>query len=350
MYKLLNQVKLERKGFPMKHLSSLVIRWISLAIILIVLGLIWAIFNHLYIYTSDAFVDGQVMAITPQIDGKVIKVFTHEGMTVKKGQPLLKIDATPYLLQLDQDIAALQTARNDRAQIVASIQSAKVTEKAARLSAFHTFQLWHHMSGTARIAFSRQDIKTARYNFDAALADYDKSQHDITVLQKQLGPKGQPYPPIVKALADIKTDKFNLTKTILRAPNNGIVTNDHLLPGAIATAGQPLFALVEPSKFWITARYKEGSLRNMKLGQRVSVYLGMYSWHRFTGTVTDMGYGVNRRQASNAVVSSTLPYLEQTENWIQLSQRFPVRIKLDQAPKNMPYRIGASARVFIHRT
>jgi multidrug resistance efflux pump len=178
---------------------------------------------------------------------------------------------------------------------------------------------------------------------------YQKAQHDLAVLQKQLGPNDTIFPAIAQAKASIHTDLYNLGKTVVRAPASGIITNDYLLPGAIVGTGTPLFALVEPSHFWVIGRYKEGALQHIHVGEQVSVYLKMYGWKKFTGTVSDIGYGVNRRQASNAVVNSSLPYLEQTEDWIQLQQRFPVTIKLDTAPSDTPYRVGASARIFIHR-
>jgi membrane fusion protein (multidrug efflux system) len=333
----------------MKKLSSLTIRWIIFIVIIALLWGAYALFNYFYVYTSDAYVNGNVISISPEISGKVTNIYIHEGITVKKGQKLLRIDPTPYQLKLDQDLAALQTAKNTHAQLVASIQAAKTSKNAAKLTAKHAYETWKHMSGKARTAFSLQAIKTARYNLDNAVAMYLKSEHDLTILRKELGPINKPFPAIIQAKADILTDQFNLSKTIIRAPAAGIITNDYLLPGSIATPTQSLFALVEPYHFWVIARYKESALQHIKIGYPVSVYLKMYAGKKFTGTVSDIGYGVNRRQASNTVVNSSLPYLEQTENWIQLQQRFPVRIALANPPKGMPYRVGASARVFIHR-
>ena len=205
------------------------------------------------------------------------------------------------------------------------------------------------MSGLASKAFSEQAIKNARYDYDNAQALYEKSIADTMALEKQLGEKNQVFPAIAQAQISIQLDQYNLSKTIIRAPASGIIINDYVLPGSFVSPGISLFALVEPSQFWVTGRYQEGALSHIHVGDKADVYLKMYGWKKFTGTVTDIGYGVNRREASNTVVNSSLPYLEQSENWIQLQQRFPVTIELDAAPKEMPYRIGASAKVFIDR-
>jgi multidrug resistance efflux pump len=334
----------------MKQLSALTLRWISLAAILILIWLGYMLFNHFYVYTSDAYVDGQVIGITPEISGKVLSVSSHEGMVVEKGQELLRIDPTPFILQLKQDLAALNTAKNNKAQLIASIDAAKANESAAKINMTHTQAIWQHMSGLASSAFSEQAIKNARYDYDNAKALYEKSIADTLTLEKQLGEKNQVFPAIAQAQASIQLDQYNLSKTIIRAPASGIITNDYLLPGSLVSPSVSLFALVEPSQFWVTARYQEGDLSRITLGEKATVYLKMYGWKKFTGTVTDIGYGVNRREASSAVVSSSLPYLDQTEDWISLQQRFPVTIQLDHPPKDMPYRIGASAQIFIHRS
>lgn len=334
----------------MLKLSSLAIRWIIFILIIIALWVAYAVYNNYYVFTSDAYINGKAVGISSETLDKVTKVFAHEGMHVKKGDILFTTDPRAYQLQLQKDMASLQTAKNDRAQIVASIAAAKAEQKAAFINLQHTKATWQHMNGVARAAFSEQTVKDAKFEYDNAAALYNKSVHDIAVLQKQLGPKGQAFPEISQAVTAINLDRYNLSKTVVRAPADGIITNQYLLPGAVVGDKSPLFAIVEPNHFWVTARFKEGALRHIKIGDKVSIYLKMYGSHKFTGTVTDIGYGVNRRQASSTVMPSSLPYLEQTEDWIQLQQRFPVTITLDPAPANMPYRIGGSARVFVKRS
>ena len=333
----------------MKKLSALAIRWIIFIVILGVIAIGYLSFSHFYTFTSDAYVDGHVIGITPEISGTVTQVAIKDGMQVKRGQLLFKIDPRPYQIKLQQDKANLQDAYNQQAQLVASIAAAKADKHAAYLTTQHTKATWQHMAGVARAAFSEQAVKDAKFNYDNARALLDKANHDIAVLQKQLGPRGTPFPAIATAKANIRLDHYNLSKTVVRAPSAGIITNEYLLPGAVVNPQNALFALVEPNHFWVKARFKEGALSHIKVGDKVSVYLKMYGLHKFMGTVANIGLGVNRRQNSNMVVQSSLPYLEQTEDWIQLQQRFPVTIQLQSAPTAMPYRIGASARVFIHR-
>src|SRR6187200_187106 len=67
-----------------------------------------------------ASVQGKVnVEIRPQVDGYLVKMFVDEGAYVKAGQPLFKIDAAPYIEQLNNAKASLQLAQ-------ASLQKAQV--------------------------------------------------------------------------------------------------------------------------------------------------------------------------------------------------------------------------------
>lgn len=113
-------------------------------------------------------------------------------------------------------------------------------------------------------------------------------------------------------------------------------------------ASDALFALIESKKWWIETRYRETAIRLIKPGDKALIKIDMYPGKTFHGHVASIGWGINRVQAGN-VASSSLVYLQPTEDWIQIAQRFPVQIEIDDASDEYPLRVGASAATTTYR-
>ena len=99
---------------------------------------------------------------------------------------------------------------------------------------------------------------------------------------------------------------------------------------------------METKKWWVVTRYRETSIRLIKPGDKATITIDMYPGKVFHGHVGSIGWGINRVQ-TGSVAPSTLVYLEATEDWIRIAQRFPVRIYIDDVSDEYPLRIGASA-------
>ena len=118
--------------------------------------------------------------------------------------------------------------------------------------------------------------------------------------------------------------------------------------GQYIKTGEGLFALVETKHWWVVTRYRETAIRLIKPGDKAKITLDMYPGKTFHGHVKSIGWGINRVQSGD-VVQSTLAYLEATEDWIKIAQRFPVRIFFDDLSPEYPLRIGASAVTTTYR-
>ena len=109
--------------------------------------------------------------------------------------------------------------------------------------------------------------------------------------------------------------------------------------GAYAHPGGPLFTLIDTRTWYVVANYRESKLKNIHLGDHVDLYLMGHPDRRFNGTVESIGYGVF---PEDGAVAGGLPNIDRTLNWVHLSSRFPVRIRvLDPDPQM--FRIGATA-------
>ena len=101
-----------------------------------------------------------------------------------------------------------------------------------------------------------------------------------------------------------------------------------------------LFAIVEQKNWWIQANFKETDLSRIKVGQPATIKLDIYPHHVFHGVVEALS------QSSGAIFS-LLPPENAAGNWVKVTQRFPVRIRISDLDPDYPLRAGASATVKI---
>ncbi len=156
--------------------------------------------------------------------------------------------------------------------------------------------------------------------------------------------RNQDSKAIDKAQAALKAAESGLQKTQLKAPVSGYISHLNWTVGQFLQAGVDQFALIDNSKWWVVANFRETSLRLIKPGMNVRIQLDMYPGQTFQGHVDSIGWGVNV-SLSGASEGSLLPDIKRTENWIHLAQRFPVKIMIDSHDETSPFRVGASAKV-----
>lgn len=148
---------------------------------------------------------------------------------------------------------------------------------------------------------------------------------------------------VEQAQAGVERAQLELDYATIKAPVDGIVGKIAASPGAIARAGVPLFPLVDTSKWWVDANFKETDLPRIEPGQKATISLDLFPSHELSGEVEAI---------SPASVSafSLLPSENATGSWVKVTQRFPVRIRLNSKSGDPEMRVGASASVTIDTT
>jgi membrane fusion protein, multidrug efflux system len=134
-----------------------------------------------------------------------------------------------------------------------------------------------------------------------------------------------------------------LDTATIKSPVDGTVGKISIRPGSVVRAGVPLFAIVDGSKWWVDANFKETDLTRIHPGQKATVSVDIYPDHEFSGVVEAVS-------PMSTSAFSLLPPQNATGNWIKLTQRFPVRVSLSLKPDDPTMRIGASATVTIDTT
>lgn len=180
--------------------------------------------------------------------------------------------------------------------------------------------------------------------FEAALK---AAEAKLTLAQQQAtGPAAQS--PAAKANIDqaqagVDQARLELDHATIKAPVDGIIGKVRVRPGSIAKAGMSLFPLIDTSKWWVDANFKETDLSRIEPGQKATITLDLFPSHEFSGEVEAVS------PASGAAFS-LLPAENATGNWVKTTQRFPVRLALTLKPGDPEMRIGASASVTVDTT
>jgi multidrug efflux system membrane fusion protein len=133
--------------------------------------------------------------------------------------------------------------------------------------------------------------------------------------------------------------QLNLKWTRVVAPFDAYVTAMNISEGAYAHVGTPLFTLIDARNWYVIANYRESKLKTINIGDPVDVYLLGHPDRKFNGRVESIGYGVFPEDGQ---VAAGLPQIERTLNWVHLSSRFPVRIRVSD-PDPKLFRIGSTA-------
>jgi multidrug resistance efflux pump len=294
--------------------------------------------------SNDAYVSANIVNVTALVSGPVTQLYIKENQSVKKGEKLIEIDPLPYIYAVQQAKAKLNIAKlnykNEEIAVLKAQQQLKQSQIMLSLSQDHykrysQLQVQGDMAKItiinltdkikeqeSAVTVAEQELKTAQINFD-----------DNEILAAQ---------------AELDKANYLLQHTTLFAPEDGYVTNFNLRIGQYIQVGQGLFALIETKQWWIVTRYRETAIRLIKPGDKAKITIDMYPGKVFHGHVKSIGWGINRVQSGNAA-PSTLVYLEATEDWIRIAQRFPVRIYIDDLTDEYPLRIGASAETTTYR-
>ena len=148
---------------------------------------------------------------------------------------------------------------------------------------------------------------------------------------------------VEEAQAGVQRAQLELDGAIIKSPIDGIVGKVLIRPGTLARAGASLFPIVDTSRWWVDANFKETDLTRIHTGQKATVYVDIYPDHTFSGEIEAVS-------PVSTSAFSLLPPENATGSWIKLTQRFPVRVSLTLQPGDPPMRIGASASVTVDTT
>jgi membrane fusion protein (multidrug efflux system) len=304
----------------------------------------WYLTSGRYVATDDAYGQADVLNVAPNIPGRVVSVEVHDNEYVKKGQVLFRIDPATYVATRDRAAAALAEARLQVDTMRATYRERRSELQSAQDTLSYA-QREYSREGSllASHTVSQAQFDQARHALDVAKAQVSAANQQIAAALASLG--GNPdlpadkHPNVMGAKAQLDLAQIDLDHTVIRAPENGTVTQVNKLPiGTYLTTAMPTFALVGTDQVWVEANYKETDLTHMRVGQPATVDVDAYPDVTFKAHVQSLSPGTGSE-------FSVLPAQNATGNWVKVVQRLPVRVVLDDPDPNRPLRAGMSVNV-----
>jgi membrane fusion protein, multidrug efflux system len=353
--------------------------------------------------TDDATVRANTVEFAPEVEGRVVRLLVNDNQLVHKGDLLFVIDPRPYEYALQQakaEQATLEGELDDERRHIATERSAVGAADASVMQSESGVAAAQAGYLAAKAAVERTEATRAAAEAQLRLAqnDYDRiapllAKHYVTVeqvdhtrtalqvaseafheassqlLQEQaqetlalatrqsatagaegtrwkLGEARHAVDNLVTLTAArpdraarVLRAELNLQWCYVRSPFDGYVTNLNISEGEYAHVGTPIFTLVDTGRWWVLANYRESRLKHIRPGMSVEVFLMERPDRRFHGVVESIGRGVF---PEDGAVAGGLPDVDRTLNWVHLSARFPVRIRVTD-PDPQLFRIGATA-------
>jgi membrane fusion protein, multidrug efflux system len=328
---------------------------------------LWFWFTADHITTDNAYVDADLVQVTPLYGGPVAAAYVSNTDVVKKGQLLVLLDDADAKLALAQARAEFgQVQRKVRGYFANDValggqvnsRDADIAGAAARVaSATSDFErarvdLSRRQALSASGAVSGDELTQAQNSFAMAQAALQsaKAARDQAVAQKAAaigqrsvnkalfeGASVDSNPEVAASRAKVEQAELNLARTRITAPIDGVIAKNAVQVGQQVQPGQMLMSIVPISAVYVNANYKEAQLRKVRLGQPAVLTADLYGGSvKYHGKVVGLGGGTG-------AAFSLIPAQNATGNWIKVVQRLPVRIALD--PRELaahPLRVGLS--------
>jgi membrane fusion protein (multidrug efflux system) len=326
-------------------------------------GAYWALVLNHYESTDNAYVQGNVVQITPQVPGTVLAISADDTDYVKAGQPLVKLDPADAQVALDQAEAQLaQTVRevrtlftnNETLKAQIALREADVARAQADVAKAQD-DVNRRAPLVATGAVGKEEFNHATAQLTAAKSALTAAQSAVVAAKEQLASNQsltdntsvEQHPNVQRAAARVREAYLALKRAELPAPVTGYVAKRSVQVGQRVQPGQPLMTVVTLDQVWVDANFKESQLQKLRIGQPATLEADVYGKKvTYHGSVAGLGAGTGSAFA-------LLPAQNATGNWIKVVQRVPVRIALNpEEVQAHPLRVGLSmeAKVDVSNT
>lgn len=305
----------------------------------------WLIIARFYEETDNAYVNGNIIPITSQIEGIIIAVKADDTQFVKKGQALVQLDPIDSLIAYEQAKANLaQTVRTtnqfflNNSGLQATVSVHETSLEQARID------LERRKNAIGYGAVSKEELTHAQDSLKSANASLAQSRAALLANQALTNNTDlEHHPSVLAAAAKLQQAYIDYMRTTIRAPLAGEVAKRTAQVGQRIAAGTLLMAIVPLEEVWVDANFKEKQLRHMRIGQKATLTADVYgSSVAYHGKIVGFSGGTGS-------AFSLLPAQNATGNWIKVVQRLPVRIQLDPRElQDHPLRIGLSMSVTVN--
>lgn len=350
--------------------------------------------------TDDAQVEGHVVNVAARVAGQVARVLVRDNQRVHAGDVLVELDRGDLDARLavaDADVDAahagvanaeaslslaersidanLAQARGGLRQSASAVQTSRASIDQARadvdVAAARRTLAEAEMTRTRELAaqgaVSRSALDAQQAQYDQAAAQWTMARARLTAAETgvegsrglldvargrlavaEAGPQQVEQARAALALARARQAQAEAARTLaalnvsyatVRAPHDGVVSRRTVEPGQMVDPSRALMAIVPLDDVWVVANFKEDQVGAMREGQRAEFTVDAYPGRHFSARVESLAGATGAR-------FSLLPPDNASGNFVKVTQRVPVLLRLDSASA-VALRPGLSAEVTV---
>lgn len=297
-----------------------------------------------FVETDNAYVKADVIPISAEVSGPIIKVLVAENQQVAKGDVLFKLDPDPFKVAVSRAEAKLAQVRTELQALKNSYQEKQAQiEMAESDQAFAQRELQRQIDLKGKNFVSVSELDDLEHRVENSAQRLKVLRLDLQRIAVSLGGDVdaplEEHPSYRAALADLHQAQLDLKRATVRAPAAGVASKTPNV-GQYVHAGNTVLALVGSSDLWIEANFTETDLTHVRPGQSVDIKIDTYPGRQWQGTVDSLS-------PATGAEFSVIPPQNATGNWVKIAQRVPVRIHVDMPADAPQLRAGLSAVVEI---
>ena len=337
-----------------------------IAAVVLGIGVFYFVSGAAYETSDNAQLDGDIVPVRSSVTAYINAIRFTDNQVVKKGDTLILFDSEELKAKVAQAEAALDNANANLLaagnKASASVENATASEEtvesnqqsivAAKVKLDKAQKDLDRIIELQKIkAATQEQLDNAQSNLQLAKSDYartvnqQQSSVSSTMGLKSQARSEQNQIDLAKAQikqreAELVLAKKQLSYATVLSPCNGVVTKRAIQQGQYVSAGQSLCVVIDTEHYWISANFKETQLDHIKIGHTVEIELDAYPDLKLTGKVESYS-------GATGAKFSLLPPDNATGNFIKITQRFPLRISIDNFPKEKATEIFPGLSAFV---
>ena len=319
-----------------------------------IFGIRWLHYYFTHASTDDARVKGDLIAVSPTVQGKIRLLPIQEGDRVQKGQLIAQLREEDYQAQVDVAAGVVQTIEGELKEAEAELALVRektqkeVTEATAALCAVQARQDEEEASlRQASLDYKRikklhqsktvsaSEMDRVQAAFDLARARLEVAKEVIKENQAKLQIAEANTAEVIskeqrveslrgkleEARGALTAAKLKLDHTTVSSPIDGVVAKKVANIGEVIKPGQTIAVIVDLNDLWVEANLEETKVEHVRLGQTVDVKVDAYPGTQFTGRVVNIGAAATSEFA-------LIPENRSAGNFTKVTQRIPIKIQV----------------------